>query len=127
MDRSAVSQRKASHRSAVTNGSAMLPGVDGRSTWVRRFRDVTELHLEDLGGEAQVSQAERSLVSRAAALTVELERLEARFANEDAKPAELDLYQRAAGNLRRLLETLGLKRRPRNVTPDLGAYIEARA
>ena len=39
-------------RSRVTNGSAILPGVDGRSVWARRFRDLMGLHLSDLGGDA---------------------------------------------------------------------------
>jgi hypothetical protein len=50
-------------------------------------------------------------------LTVELERLEATFALAGAaSPDDLDLYQRAAGNLRRILEVVGIERRPRNVT-----------
>lgn len=119
---------KPTHRSRVTNGSAVLPGVDGRSTWVRRLRDLIEQHVSDLGGDLAVSESERSLVRRAATLTVELERLEARFAVAgEASAADLDLYQRTAGNLRRLLESLGLKRRPRDVTPVLSAYVSARS
>lgn len=119
---------KASHRSAVTNGSALLPGVDGRSVWARRLRDVMELHMDDLGGPQSVSEAERSIVRRIATLTVELERMEAGFAQAgEATPGDLDLYQRTAGNLRRLLEAVGLKRRPRDVTPRLSDYIESRA
>ncbi len=69
-----------------------------------------------------MSEAERSILRRASTLEVELERLEARFAGSgESSPgaAELDLYQRTAGNLRRLLESGGLKRRKRDVTPDL--------
>ena len=85
------------------------------------------LHLSDLGGEAAVSAAERSLVRRIATLTVELERMEERFAGDgEADPAALDLYSRTSGNLRRLLESLGLQRRARDVTPDLRDYIDAR-
>jgi hypothetical protein len=114
----------ASARSRVTNGSAVLPDVDGRSTWVRRLRDLIGLHLADLGGEDVVSEAERSIVRRVATLTVELERLEGTFAVAgEASPGALDLYQRTAGNLRRLLEAIGLQRRPRDVTPNLTTYI----
>ena len=35
----------------------------------------------------------------------------------------LDLYGRTAGNLRRLLEALGLQRRPREVTPTVQEYV----
>jgi hypothetical protein len=43
--------------------------------------------------------------------------LETKFAVAgEASSDELDLYQRAAGNLRRLLESVGLQRRQRDVT-----------
>ena len=117
-DRPAVDRPKDRQRSRITNGSALLPGVDGRSPWVRRCKDVIAAHLSDLGGEDNTSAAERSIIRRASVLTVELERLEARFAlAEQASPEDLDLYQRAAGNLRRLLEAVGIQRRPRDVTP----------
>jgi hypothetical protein len=91
-------------RSRISNGSAILPGVDGRSTWVRRLRDLVRLHLSDLGGDDAVSEAERSIVRRAATLTVELERLELVFALAgEAAPEQIDLYQRTANSLRRLL------------------------
>ena len=98
---------KGRQRSRVTNGSALLPGVDGRSAWVRRCKDIIEAHLSDLGGEHNTSVAERSLVRRA------------------ADPGELDLYQRTAGNLRRLLEAIGLQRRAKPV-PDLDTFLEMR-
>jgi hypothetical protein len=123
----AIAETKPTHRAAVTNGSAVLPGIDGRSTWARRLRDLIELHLNDLGGPEAVSQAQHSIVRRAATLTVELERLEAKFANAGAADSgELDLYQRTAGNLRRLLESVGFERKARNVTPGLREYLAAK-
>jgi hypothetical protein len=111
-------------RSRMTNRPAMTSGVDNRGTWARRLRDLIELHLNDLGGADAVSSAVRSIVRRAATLTVELERLEARFAAAgEAEAGELDLYQRTAGNLRRLLEAVGLERRARDITPALGTYL----
>jgi hypothetical protein len=78
------------------------------------------MHIADLGGEDMVSAAERSLIRRAATLTVELEILELRFAKKSgASDKDLDLYIRATGGLRRLLETIGLKRVARDVTPTL--------
>lgn len=128
MTSAAVAATKPPARSRVTNGSALLSGVDGRSTWARRLRDLIELHVGDLGGEAAVSAAERSIVRRAATLTVELERLEARFAVAgEASKDDLDLYSRVAANLRRLLEAIGLERRPRDVTPDLHSYLARKA
>ena len=82
-----------------------------------------ELHVSDLGGEAVITEAERSIVRRAATLTVELERLEAKFANDQAADGALDLYQRGANSLRRLLESVGLERRARDVTPRRSAQL----
>src|SRR5436190_16175676 len=100
-------------RSRITNGRELLPGVDGRTLWVRRFRDVLSLHLSDLGGADRISEAEKASARRAACLIVELEQLEAKFALAgEAKGWQIDRYQRLANTLRRLLETLGLQRRP---------------
>jgi bifunctional DNA primase/polymerase-like protein len=77
-------------------------GVDGRSPWVRRAKDIIASHLSDLGGDDVVSAAERSIVRQASCLTVELEKLETKFALAgEASSADLDLYIRASGNLRR--------------------------
>jgi hypothetical protein len=80
--------------------------------------------LASLGDQDTISEAEPSIVRRAATLTVELERLELRFARAgEASPEEIDLYQRTASTIRRLHEAVGLQRRPRDVTPSLGAYL----
>ena len=116
-DRPAVDRPKDRQKSRITNGSALLPGVDQRCAWVRRAKDVIAAHLSDLGGVDNTSAAERSIIRRASVLTVELERLEAKFAlAEQASPEDLDLYQRTAGNLRRLLEAVGLRRRAKDIT-----------
>lgn len=95
--------------------------------WARRLRDVLNALVTDLGGECAVSEAERSICRRAATLTTEMERLETKFALAgEADPADLDLYQRTAGTLRRLLESVGLKRRPKDVTPTLAEYVAKR-
>jgi hypothetical protein len=102
----------------------LLPGIDGRSAWVRRCRDLITAHITDLGGVDNCSAAERSIIRRASVLTVELERMERQFAlDEQASPDDLDLYQRIAGNLRRLLEAVGLQRRARDVGPTLGEIL----
>jgi hypothetical protein len=123
-ERPAVARQKDARKSRITNGSALLPGVDGRSPWVRRCKDVIAAHLSDMGGEGNTSAAERSLIRRAAVLTTELERLEARFALAgEASPDDLHLYQRMTNTLRRCFETIGIERRPRNVTPTLSELL----
>jgi len=86
------------------------------------------LHVRDLGGEDNVSEAERRLIRRAAMLTLQLELMEQRWAaNEDQVVGanQLDVYQRMTGALRRVLETLGLQRRLRDVTPTLSDILRA--
>lgn len=108
-------------KSRVGNGSVLLPGVDGRSAWARRAKDVLSEHLSDV---PDASAAERSIIRRASVLTVELERLEAQFALAGEADAEtLDLYGRVSGNLRRLLEAVGLRRRAKDVGPTLADII----
>jgi hypothetical protein len=74
-------------RSRITNGSALLPDIDHRSAWMRRFRDLNELHLSDRCGEREASEAEKALVRRAACLIVELEQMEQQFALSGGGPA----------------------------------------
>lgn len=126
MNRADAAPRSPMLRSRVTNGKTLFAdGGDMRGPWARRLRDVLDRHLSDLGGLDMASEAEKSIIRRAAVLTVELERLEARFSLGEACAEDLDLYQRTAGNLRRLLEAVGLERRAREVTPDLESYLRA--
>jgi hypothetical protein len=122
-----IDRQKSKGRSRMTNGSQVVAGVDGRSTWARRMRDLIQLHLADFAGEDAVSEAKKSIIRRACALTVELERMESIFAVAgEALPEQLDLYQRTANSLRRLLEAVGLERRAKTIVPTLSEYLEAR-
>jgi len=114
-------------RAAVSNGSRLLNGLDHRGAWARRLRDLIAGSIADLGGESEVSEGELSLVRRAAMMTLQLELMEQRFAANggEATAAQLDSYVRASGALRRLLQTLGLKRQARDVTPDPLDYARA--
>lgn len=118
----------ATHRTRITNGKDLLPGVDGRTFWVRRMRDVMALHVSDLGGVEACSEAEKSIIRRAAAITVEMERLERVFALAgDTGPdlETLSLYSRLANTLRRLLDMTDLQRRSRDITPTIDEYMHA--
>ena len=87
---------------------------------MRRWRDLTELHAGDLGGEAYLSEAQKSLCRRAATLEVNLEQLEAVMS--EGKGCDLDVYNRLAGNLRRIFETIGLERKAKPIQ-DFHAYL----
>ena len=121
-----ITQRKV--RAALSNGtSLMLRDVDGRLAWARRLRDLVADHTSDLGGDDNISASERVLLKRAAMLTLQLEMLECRFAEQDGMATTLQLndYQRALNTCRRVFEALGLRRRARDVTPSLGEILKS--
>jgi hypothetical protein len=119
--------KKKTARSRVTNGNKLLMGVDERNPWVRRCKDIIAQHIGDLGGAENVTAAEHSIIRRAAVLTTELERFEVKFASTgEASATYLDLYGRTASNLRRLLESVGLQRRPRLIATSVSEYLANR-
>lgn len=102
--------KKPEARARASNDRSIVAGVDGRLLWCRRLADLIALFESDLGSD--LPEPRRSIVRRAATLTIELEKLEAKFATapDGATPAQLDSYQRGANSLRRLLESNGLDR-----------------
>jgi hypothetical protein len=87
---------------------------------MRRLRDLIYTHEADLGGAEYLSEGQKALIRRVSMLEAQLEQMEAKFAANDgiAGAKDLDLYGRTSGNLRRLLESLGLHkgRVPRDIT-----------
>ncbi len=118
-------------RTKVTNGRQFLPGVSDACYWVRRAKDIMERYIVDLGGQQVCSEAERTIVRRAAVLVIECERLERQFAvvpqDKNVSLRELDMYSKLANSLRRLLDMTGLERRSRDITPTIDAYIAEHA
>jgi hypothetical protein len=102
----------------------LLPGIDGRSLWARRCRDLTAQLVADQGGDDVISAAKMAIVRRAAIIQVELELRELRFAEAEPSYQQLEQYSRISGNLRRMLESLGLERRAKDVT-TLGQLLRA--
>ena len=123
--------RKKKGRSRLSNGHLMAPprdgGIDGRSSWARRQRDLITEHVADLGGMDSLSGSQQRLVRICATLTVELEQLDLKFAQGKGNTDELDRYQRVSNTLRRHFETLGLQRRTKDITPSLEVYLAAKA
>ena len=104
---------------------ALLLGIDARSRNFGRFYEIVSAHLSDLGGESNTSAAERSIIRRIGALTVQLEALESKFDTPGASDkGDVDLYIRGAGGLRRLLQSIGLERRSKDVSPSLDRYLK---
>jgi hypothetical protein len=116
-------------RSSVSNGRFLFNHLDHRSAWMRRYRDLILLHVGDLGGEGNVSESELRLVRRAATITIELELMERQFAEDEklADRALLETFQRMTNTLRRTLESLGLRRRPKDIGPkSIDEYLATR-
>src|SRR5215217_3145441 len=67
--------QKRQARSAVSNGSALLPDVDGRSSMARRYRDLLCELQSDVGGDP--SGAQSAIIRRACTLAVVCEQAEA--------------------------------------------------
>ena len=115
--RAVADARAPRQRSAVTNGKRAFVDGNGNAAWTRRWRDLVTAHEQDLGGVGTLSEAQSSLIRRVATIEIELEQLEGKLSKGEA--VDLDGYTRASSHLRRILETLGLKRAPRDVTPSL--------
>jgi hypothetical protein len=112
-------------RSALTSGRKLLLRGDVNSAWSRRYHDVLGGLVSDAGGVEMLSEAQAALCRDAACLEIELERM--RGALSEGGEVDLDLYGRVAGQRRRILETLGLERRARDVTPTLSAHLAGKA
>jgi hypothetical protein len=72
----------------------------------------------DLGGD--LSTAQRELVKRAAILSAIISDHEVRWLED--KPADLSVYGVLVDRQRRVLEALGLDRKPRDVSPTTFDY-----
>src|SRR5580765_8858967 len=121
---SALRELPARTRSAVSNHKDLLPGLDGRSATARRFRDLVNAFVADMGGLDRCSEVRLGLVRRLAATTVQAEMLEARMVNGDA--IDIATPCTLASTTGRLSQRLGLERRARNVTPSVTQYLAAR-
>jgi hypothetical protein len=115
-ERAPTKQRAKVQRSRVTNGKQMFVRGNGRSPWARRWRDLIDAHARDVSpnGIEHLSEAQRSLIKRAATIEIQLEAIEGNLS--EGLPANLAHYAATAGHLKRILETLGIERRQRDVT-----------
>ncbi len=79
----------------MTNGTKLF--VDGahEGPWARRFRDLVQLHEEDLGPHDSLSELQRSLCRRVATLEVELEQMEGKLSK--GEDVDLELYRALTG------------------------------
>jgi hypothetical protein len=119
-DTAAIDNRKKG-RSRLTNGYELLPSVDGRSTWARLMRDIIAALTAHCGGADNLSETQRMIARRCAALDAEAVCMEDKFARTrtdggEPKPADLQLYCTLLNAQRRCLEMLGMERGAKDVT-----------
>ena len=75
--RSTAARRPANNRAKISNGTKMVVGLDGRSATARRYRDLEITYADDCGGEASLTEAQRTLIAQTATLQVQAERVQA--------------------------------------------------
>jgi hypothetical protein len=122
--RKPVTRNSTTNRSAVTNGSKLLVGIDGRSPTARRFRDLMQAYEAEIGPD--LSEVERGLIKQAAALTLRAEQLQADIVN--GKDVDSDALIRISSTAKRILGAIGekaAKRKP--AQPTLEDYLHQRA
>jgi hypothetical protein len=116
----APARAKPEARSRVSNGKAVfLDSVDGRSALARRYRDILAQLVSDIGGDP--SEAESIICRRAATLAVWCEQSESAMAG--GTPLNIGEFTTAVNTLHRLVCTLGLERRARDIMPTLQGYL----
>jgi hypothetical protein len=101
--------------------------IDGRTTVARRFRDILSDVVSDLGGRDQISEGEYQLARRAASMSVMAEVQEAWMAAQRFDKVNVEEFVKLVNGLNRTFASIGLRRRQRDVTPDLADYIEGSA
>jgi len=111
---------RATTRSRISNRSRMLPGVDGRSSTARRFRD-------EFGGN--ISELERDLIHQAAGLTLRAEQLQgarSKLAESETRLEALQaIYSAVVRSIQSGILTTDDQRKPAG--PTLQEYLAQRA
>jgi hypothetical protein len=102
-----------------------LDAIDKRTSAFRKTTELISSIETDLGGPDRLSTAERQIVQRASLHGAMLESLEAAWLS--GQEVDLGLYATITNSQRRLLETVGLRRQARDVTPSLSAYIQSKS
>ena len=99
-----------------------LDDLDRRTAAGRAAQNLITGLENDLGGAEVLSVAQREICKRAALAGAILEDWECRWVG--GEPIEVEAYATLANTQRRLLTTIGLTRRARDVTPDADRRFE---
>jgi hypothetical protein len=109
------------NRSAMSNGSTILQGVDGRSPQGRRFRDLVVSYADELGGLAALSEQEVALVRHAAVVTMQSEALQVAVVN--GQNVDLEQLTRLGNSLTRALGAIKARRKPKDTKSSLNSIL----
>jgi hypothetical protein len=102
-----------------TNGKvrlATLAQLDKRTQAAKRTTAIMSGLTSDLGGESEVTVALRQLVQRAALLGAWIENVECRWLQTEK--LDIDAYVAAVNTQRRVLQTIGMGRKARDLNPE---------
>jgi len=101
-----------------------LHDIDRRTRAYERTVSLIEAIEDESGGHDQLTTGQRQIIQRIALTCALAEHLEARWlSGEEIDPA---VYCTIANAQKRLLELVGLRRVPRDVTPSLTDYLRSR-
>lgn len=105
------------NRSAASNGTTILQGVDGRSAEARRFRDLCISFAEPLGGFTGLAEHDAALVRHASALTMHSEQMQRQAVR--GEPVDAEQLVRITNSLTRTLNALSARHKPRSTSPSI--------
>lgn len=95
------------NRSAISNGSWLLEGVDNRTAYGRRYRDLCIAFAGDLGGGNALTSTQEAMIRQAATVTVESEKLQSKVVR--GEPIDHEQLVRLLNLQARLVKQLGIK------------------
>jgi hypothetical protein len=98
-----------------------LAELDGRTLAARNVREVISSIEADLGGPDNISTARRAIIENAAVLGAVVEDMGAKWIS--GEQIDLALFATLSNTRRRLLESVGLDRTARDVTPSVSEYL----
>ena len=109
---------------AKPGGKVRLLSLDDMDRRTNAYRRCAELiaHVErDLGGPGRLSNAQLQLIRHAALTTGMIEDLGSRWLS--GEPIDPNMFATLTNSARRLFETVGLTRVPREVVPTVDRYL----
>jgi hypothetical protein len=103
-----IARSSTTNRSAVTNGSKLLVGIDMRSPTARRYRDLVQAFTADIG--RKLTEFEKAMVKQAASLSLTNEMKQAQLVNGGV-PVDTDEMIRLSSEVRRILDAIRTRKR----------------